>query len=297
MPTRFHPLAALLAGCMLASCAGAATPQRETFHDLQVDVVGTGRPVLMIPGLNSAGSTWTPTCAALQPGVQCHILQLPGFAGTPAIATDHYMEAMRDRVIDYVAAKHLGAPVVVGHSLGGEIALMVAAKAPASVDRLVIVDSLPFFALVRDPSATAQSAQAAAQAIRAQMLKSTPEQAEAGARAAAVGMAHSAEDVERVVQWSRQSDRATTAEAFAEVLGIDLRPELAHIDRPTLVLGAWAAYAPMGATMDSTRQIFETQYANLKGVRIHMSERGYHFLMWDDPDWLVAQLKSFIAEK
>jgi pimeloyl-ACP methyl ester carboxylesterase len=111
MSTRSHPmaraLAAVLATCTLMSFATAATPHSEIFRDLQVDIVGTGRPVLMIPGLNSAGSTWNSTCAALQPGVQCHILQLPGFAGTPAIATDHYMEAIRDRVIDYVAAKHL----------------------------------------------------------------------------------------------------------------------------------------------------------------------------------------------
>ena len=45
------------------------------------------RPVLMIPGLNSAASVWTETCAALQPGVQCHIVQLPGFAGAPAVST------------------------------------------------------------------------------------------------------------------------------------------------------------------------------------------------------------------
>jgi hypothetical protein len=95
---------------MDSRCLPVPTPWRARsppFRDLQVDIVGTGRPVLMIPGLNSAGSTWNSTCAALQPGVQCHVLQLPGFAGTPAIATDHYMEAIRDRVIDYVAAKHL----------------------------------------------------------------------------------------------------------------------------------------------------------------------------------------------
>src|SRR5437868_10764616 len=60
------------------------------FRDLKVDVVGQGRPVLMIPGLNSAAGVWTETCAALQPGVQCHLVQLPGFAGAPAVATDNF---------------------------------------------------------------------------------------------------------------------------------------------------------------------------------------------------------------
>ena len=64
---------------------------------------------------------------------------------------------------------------------------------------------------------------------------------------------------------------------------------------PTLVLGAWAAYAPMGSTRASTESIFRTQYAGLEGVRIAMSEGGYHFLMWDDPTWVQSNIRDFLA--
>ena len=65
--------------------AHAAAPQ--TFRGIKVEVVGEGRPVLMVPGLNSAGETWSETCAALQQDhVQCHIVTLPGFAGQPSAA-------------------------------------------------------------------------------------------------------------------------------------------------------------------------------------------------------------------
>ena len=84
------------------------------------------------------------------------------------------------------------------------------------------------------------------------------------------------------------------AELVEKVWGDDLRPLLPRITAPTLVLGAWAAFEPMGSTMESTRKIFEGQYAGLAGVKIAMSERGYHFLMWDDTDWLVAQVRGFI---
>lgn len=47
--------------------------------------------------------------------------------------------------------------------------------------------------------------------------------------------------------------------------------------------------------MDSTRKIFEGQYAGLAGVKVAMSPRGYHFLMWDDPEWLVGEVKGFLA--
>jgi pimeloyl-ACP methyl ester carboxylesterase len=80
-----------------------------------------------------------------------------------------------------------------------------------------------------------------------------------------------------------------------ELMTIDLRDDLSKITSPTLVLGAWAAYAQYGSTIEAVRKTYTDQYANLKGVRIEMSETGYHFLMWDDPQWLVAQVKAFIA--
>ena len=82
---------------------------------------------------------------------------------------------------------------------------------------------------------------------------------------------------------------------MSELWGEDLRPLLPRIAMLTLVLGAWAAYEPMGATLQSTQGLIEGQYAGLKGARVSMSQRGHHFLMWDDADWLVGEVKGFLA--
>ncbi len=279
-----------IATALWVSNSHAATTE---FHDLRVDVVGQGRPVLMIPGLNSAASTWDQTCAALQPGVQCHIVQLPGFAGAPAVATDNFLNGMRDRLLAYVDDRRLDRPVVMGHSLGGVLALEMAAEKPGRIDRLVIVDSLPFLAGIR--GATPEAARGMAAGMRQQMLSATQEQWEAGARQGSMGMSRNPANNERVYGWSLASDRATSAQAMSELWGEDLRPLLPRIKTPTLVLGAWAAFEPMGSTLDSTKKIFEAQYAGLDGARIAMSQRGFHFLMWDDADWLVGEVKGFLA--
>lgn len=279
-----------------ARAADGPAPAATDFRDLRVQVIGTGRPVLMIPGLNSAGETWTDTCRALQPGVQCHLVTLPGFAGRPAADTSaHWLDRMRDELLAYVDDRHLAAPVVMGHSLGGALALMMASKAPGRLDRLVIVDSLPFLAALRNPAATEADAQAMAASMREQFARATPAQFEAQVQASARGLTRTADGAARLVDWGRASDRATTAEAMSELWGLDLRPALSRIDRPVMVLGSWAAYEPMGATMETTRHIFEAQYATLHGVDLRMSERGYHFLMWDDGPWLVAQVREFAA--
>ena len=82
---------------------------------------------------------------------------------------------------------------------------------------------------------------------------------------------------------------------MVEMMTTDLRGDLGLIKVPTLVLGAWSAYKPYGSTMESTRKIFATQFAKLDGARIEMSQDGYHFIMWDDPSWLQAQVRGFIA--
>jgi pimeloyl-ACP methyl ester carboxylesterase len=276
-----------------ALSAGRSEAAPVQFRDLQVERVGEGRPVLMIPGLNSAASTWTETCAALQPGVQCHIVQLPGFAGAPAVKAEPFLPAMRDQLLAYLEERRLARPVVMGHSLGGALALLMAAEQPGRIEHLVIVDSLPFLAGLR--GMTPEQAKGMAAGMRQQMLSATKEQWEAGARQGAVGMSRTPANAERVVAWSTASDRATSAQAMSELWGEDLRPLLPHITAPTLVLGAWAAFEPMGSTLESTRKIFETQYAGLNGVQVRMSQRGYHFLMWDDADWLVGEVKGFLG--
>lgn len=290
-------LSAGLLGLGLALSGAVAAAEPRAFGPLRVEVLGQGRPVLMIPGLNSAASVWTETCAALQPGVQCHLVQLPGFAGAPALKTEQFLAEMRDQLLAYAEARQLERPVLMGHSLGGTLALMLAAQRPQSFDRLVIVDALPFIGGLRGPGVTPEQARQMAEGMRQQMRSLSAEQWAAAAPQAARGMSRDAQRTAQLIDWGLRSDRETTIQAMSELWGSDLRPLLPQIQRPVLVLGAWAAYAPMGSTLESTRRVFEQQYAGLKSLRLAMSESGYHFLMWDDPEWLSSQVKSFLAAR
>ena len=287
----------VLAAAALLAVGAAQAQAKKNFQGLEVEVVGTGKPVLMVPGLNSAGSVWRETCAALQPQVQCHIVQLPGFAGAKPAAVDAFLAPMRDRLLAYVDAEKLQAPVVVGHSLGGALALMMAAQQPAAVGRLVIVDSLPFIMGLRMPSATPEQLQGMAAQMKAGVLASPKEAYEQQTRQSAQGMSKDPARVATVIEWGLASDRATTAAAMSELWTADLRPLLPKVKAPTTVLGAWAAYAPMGSTEASTKAIFEQQYAGLAGVQIRMSAAGYHFLMWDDNSLVVNAVREAIASK
>jgi pimeloyl-ACP methyl ester carboxylesterase len=265
-----------------------------SFEDLRIEVVGAGQPLLMIPGLNSAADVWSETCQALQPQVQCHIVQLPGFAGQPAALSEHWLESMRDRLLHYVDHAGLDHPAVIGHSLGGMLGLALNVKAPERFGRLIIVDSLPFFAATRIPNASVDSVLPMAKNMRAGMLAADAASYQAQLRAGLGSMSNQPERIDTLARWGADSDRATTAQAMYEIMTTDLRADLVKIKTPTLVLGAWAGFAAFGASADSVRQTYTEQYAALRGVRIELSDTGYHFLMWDDPQWLRQQVRDFL---
>jgi len=262
---------------------------------LRLTVRGEGKPLLMIPGLNSAASVWDETCERLQPGVRCLMVQLPGFAGQPAsdAFSAQFLETSKTQLIALLRREAPQGATVVGHSLGGALALMMASEADTPVRRLVIVDSLPFFAGIQNPAAKSDSVRPMAEAMRAGMQQpSTPEQLRAQLAPMAATMAHAPERIETIVQWGLQSDRKTTANAMYELWTQDLRPQLARIQVPTTVLGSWAAYARMGSTEASTRALFERQYQGLAQLDLRMSAAGYHFLMWDDTALVTGALQQ-----
>ncbi len=270
----------------------------DTFQGMQVEVIGQGRQVLMVPGLNSGIESWRDTCLALQDAaVQCHLVQLPGFAGQPAQAEVQadFVAAIEQRLGDYIDQRMAPSVVLAGHSLGGFFALKLAAARPQKVAAVIVVDSLPFLPAATNPAATAESSRPMADAMRQQMLS----QDEATYRQQSVmalnGMSKGEEQNALLRQWSADSDRQTTAAAMHALMTTDLRPQLAQVTPPVLVLGAWEAYGQYGATQASTGAIFQTQYAGLADKRIAMAEHGYHFLMWDAAPWLEGEIRQFLT--
>lgn len=287
----------LLSLVMTVTAPLAVTASAETveYRDLVVEVRGEGQPVVMIPGLNSAASTWSETCDGIQPA-ECHMLHLPGFAGRPPVETEPFLESMRDQVIGYARDRQLQQPVIVGHSLGGVLSMMVAIEAPDVPDRLVLVDALPFLPAIRSPGATAQSMQPIAESMQTEMLDAPEEQYQARARGNVSRMSLSPDRIRQLEEWGDASARSATAQAMYELMTTDLRQEVADIRQPTLVLGSWAAYAPSGATKESTAGIFRAQYEKLDDHDLRMSDDGYHFLMWDDPELVVAAIREQLAQ-
>jgi pimeloyl-ACP methyl ester carboxylesterase len=270
--------------------AHAATPWPDAATErFSVSVSGEGRDIILIPGLGSAADTWTGTVAHLS-GYRVHVLNLAGFAGEPAgaNATGDVLVPSVEAIDAYIKANHLDHPVVVGHSMGGLMALMLAKAHPEDAGKLVIADALPYIGVIFNPAATVPMVEPQAAAMRDGMI-ATPADAFAAQQAAGMArMVTSPDDVKRVAQWSVDSDRRVFAESLYEDMTTDLRPDLGQITTPAVVIFPVSAAA--GQDPAQTEAFYKMQYANMPKVSFARIDNSLHFMMLDQPDAFYAAL-------
>jgi pimeloyl-ACP methyl ester carboxylesterase len=141
-----------------------------------VEVTGQGPDVILIPGLASSAAVWDDTVKQLQGRYRLHVIQVAGFAGAPvgANAEGPVIQPTVDALDGYIKSAKLKSPAVIGHSMGGLMGLMLARQHPEDVGRLMVVDSLPFYAVVFSPQATVESVRPQAAALRDMAEKSRP---------------------------------------------------------------------------------------------------------------------------
>lgn len=104
---------------------------------------GDGRPVLALHGLCSRAATWDHFGRqAAAAGLRTVAVDLRGHGGSSR--PGRYSGAlMRDDVLALLEQRRLGRVDVVGHSLGGHVAMLLARHAPDRVRRLVLEDTPP----------------------------------------------------------------------------------------------------------------------------------------------------------
>ncbi len=284
MTKHFLPL--LLIG---AAAAWAETPA-PSFH---VEIAGKGKPMILIPGLASSGQTWDSTVARYKDKYQCHVLTLAGFAGEPRIEAP-FLETVRKDLAAYIRKNKLDKPVIVGHSLGGFMALWLAEQEPDLVGPLVIVDSLPYLAAIMMPGATVESVKPMAENMRKMYSGPPTEETQKMVENTIQAMVTKPEDFEMIMGWGRKSDGIAVGNAMYDMMTTDLRDDLGKIASPTIVIGTWIGYKTYGVTREQVEKNFRDQYAKLKNFQFVLSDKARHFVMLDDPEGFFQVTDGFL---
>lgn len=288
-------LGLVIAGVMLL-CepkgeAQAFVPTRFTVTD-----AGTvGKPdVILIPGLSSSKSVWDGEVKLLAPNYRLHVLQVDGFAGAPAGANAGdapMLPGIAEELHQYVVAGKMK-PVVVGHSLGGLLGLMLADKHPEDVRKLVIVDALPYYAVLFRADATVESVRPMAQGMLQQIAVMPDDQFGAMQDSVVPGLVKSADGQKAVRAADIASDRKVFAKAMFEDLQTDLRGDVAGIKTPTLMLYPYDASAVKDAA--AIDAVYQGAYKAMPNVKLVRVDDSRHFIMYDQPGKMDAEIENFL---
>jgi branched-chain amino acid transport system permease protein len=111
---------------------------------IEYEVAGRGRAaVVLVHGNFASARWWRPLLERLRPGLKMFAPALRGFGRTVAKEAGHDVATLARDLGDFVDGLSLGRVHLVGHSLGGAVALELALTAPERVASLVLVSSAP----------------------------------------------------------------------------------------------------------------------------------------------------------
>lgn len=282
----------LLAVALLASAACTPSDSAPAFTSDRISVItrGSGPDLILVPGLGSHRNVWDSIAGPLEARYKLHIVQVNGFAGVPpgANADGPVSAPVAEEIARYIGTAGLTTPALVGHSMGGTIGMMLAARHPDLLGHLVVVDMHPAIGeLFGGPGAAPESVRAMADRILV-----VPDSFVTSFSQMVSGMTNREALRAGLVQNVNASTQSTVVNAFHELMITDLRPELGRITTPMAVLYVVPSAGPVPP--DQYEAGMRAAYANAPNAKLVKIENAMHFIQLDQPARLVAEIEAFV---
>lgn len=256
---------------------------------------GGGRPLILIPGLASGSWVWQETIRAFAPDHAVYVLTLPGFDGRPPAGPAPFAAA-RAAVEELIAKRHLDKPVIVGHSLGGILALAVAEDKPSAPGGIVSIDGLPVMPGTEDmtPMQRAQFADKMRLQVGSQPPDRFAQQQQAYMRTIGVMDMSQADALARL---TAKSDPKSVGAWAADVLTLDLRPGVKTIQAPVLAIVPYLDLdsAQQGLTPAAKADYYRALMEGTPKLQVVTVAPSRHFAMFDQPQAVVAAIRTFLG--
>jgi pimeloyl-ACP methyl ester carboxylesterase len=286
---------------MLVLLAGASSvlAQAPPAGTLKVERHGDhGRAVILIPGLQGGPWVWQQTIAQLQKNHVVYAVTLAGFDGMPAPADGGNLFDRADAsLLQLIEQQKIDKPVLVGHSLGGTLALRFAGEHADLIAGVVALDGLPIFPGMERVSAEQRQAMAAQ--MRDAMAAATPEQF----RAQSLGYMQKIGVIDpqlaaRYAPMNARSDIQASAQYMAEDLAFDGRAGLKNANVPILEISPYNApdfsTPPMAMSEAQKTAYYQSLLANAPNAKVLSISPSRHFVMLDQPVKFQQALDGFL---
>lgn len=259
--------------------------QRKVYP-FEVKKTGEGKQsILFIPGFACSGDVWKETTAKFEKNFTCYTLTMAGFAGTDP-QPDATFQNWENGIAAFIKENNIKNPIIIGHSMGGGLALAIAADYPDLIGKIAVVDALPCLSAVMNPSFTAKENNDCSATIN-KLTKMTDDQFHQMQTKSVPQLLADPSMQETVINWSMKSNRKTFAEMYCDFSNTDLRAKIKTIRCPALIM--------LESYFANFKPTIEDQYKNLKNADLQYATKGLHFIMYDDKEWYFTQLNNFLS--
>ena len=256
---------------------------------ITIETIGKGKPILFLPGFTAPGSIWKETIQNLTLERESHLVSYAGFNGNKPIEMPWYSN-IKNALVEYIKENNMNNIIIVGHSMGGNLAVDIAAELNNKVSKIIIVEALPCMREIMMPNVPAENFYYSSP-YNTQMLNMDKAQFQGMATMMASNMTLKEDKKEIIKDWILKADRKTWVYGYTDLLKLDLRTVLNKIKCETLIIGASFPDVVVA------KQNYEDQYTNLTNKTIIMASNSKHFLMFDQPEWFYKTVNDFLVNE
>jgi len=258
-----------------------------------------GRAVILIPGLQGGPWVWQATIERLQRDHVVYALTLAGFDGVPPPEGEGSLLDRADAsLLQLIEQEKIDKPVLVGHSLGGTLALRFAGEHAAMLSGVVAVDGLPIYPGMERLAPDQRTAMATR--MRDQAAAFTP--AEFAVQALGYMKVVGVIDPKLAAHYApmnARSDIRASAQYMFEGAQADYRAGMKHADVPILEISPYNApdfkRPPMVMSEAQKTAYYESLLAGAPKAKVVSISPSRHFVMLDQPQKFQQVLADFLG--
>ncbi len=309
-------LLGFLALVLLASCATPYKnyPKLKTFDELvypfemkkqqlsqnvvmaYADVGSGPQTLIFVHGLGSYAPAWKKNVEDLKDQYRCLVVDLPGYGKSSKGAYESSMEFYANYLVEWMDSIGLSSAIVVGHSMGGQIAMVMALTHPQRVNALVLAAPAGFetfdegqkqwFREVLSPKSVALTPASGIQSNLTYNFNVFPEDANFMIS-------------DRLAMRHMESFDAYCYVVVNCVKGMVNRPVydyLHQIKQPTLVVfGEYDMLIPnRWLNPGFTQTIAKDGVSKIPNARLLMLPKAGHFVQWEAANLVNREIKLFV---
>jgi len=243
--------------------------------DAPVLQAGHDFEMVLVHDLGSRATVWDEVIPFLLGSFDVHAFELSGHGRTQPVA-EPTIEKEAARLDEFFAENDIEYPTLVGHGIGGMVALRYALDHPSRVYRLVLIDTAP--------------RQLATPEQKQQLIGLLAEDYGQTVAERALNMSFDPEIADRLVDTALRTDSASYIGLMLSTLDLDMTPELGRFSVPLLVVGS----EMMFPSADDSQAILQAVgFAYARSLSFKRIGGSGHFVMLEQPIMTASVLLAF----